>query len=245
MKNRPSIQSYLYVEWGNPYKPGQILPLNGTEIKIGRPSPPDPTPNIVFTSQRVSRKHAVIEYDGKKYTVSDSESSGGTSINGNPLQIGVKYHLRHGDSLGLANETVLCTFCSGIDPGQTIVAVNQGYVANPNNSVNTIRLVFSEEKRELVIDGEKVDIVGMRFELLAFLFENKGRAVTLEKIKHRIWPTSVIPGSDESDVDNELVRKLVHELRKVLKPYNNLIATKRGYGYILDEDYITKLNQSS
>lgn len=71
----------------------------------------DANPDIPLGSSFVGREHAFIEYTGEEYTISDTCSKNGTSLNGILLEKGRTYPLHHGDQISLAHDNVICYFC--------------------------------------------------------------------------------------------------------------------------------------
>ena len=55
---------------------------------------------LVLNSERVSRLHAVIEWDGDQYAVADNSSLNGTFVNGKRVQ---RQTLRNGDMLSIGD----------------------------------------------------------------------------------------------------------------------------------------------
>lgn len=80
--------------------------------------------------------------------------------------------------------------------------------------------------------GEQtLDLTKNEFLILRVLFEDKGRMVSRDRIMERLW------GSDEFVDDNTLTVNMTR-IRKKLKTlgYEDLITTKRGMGYIIEEN---------
>ena len=55
---------------------------------------------LVLNSERVSRLHAVIDWDGDNYSVTDNSSLNGTFVNGRRVQ---RHTLRNGDTLSIGD----------------------------------------------------------------------------------------------------------------------------------------------
>ena len=55
---------------------------------------------LVLNSERVSRLHAVIDWDGDNYSVTDNSSLNGTFVNGRRVQ---RQTLRNGDTLSIGD----------------------------------------------------------------------------------------------------------------------------------------------
>ena len=90
----------------------------------------------------ISRKHAVLEYDGQYITLADLQSTNGTHLNGAPLFPMQRRILRDGDKLQLGSLQLRVHFgrvSAVIGHSQHRAAKDQGNVARESAGVNTIR----------------------------------------------------------------------------------------------------------
>ncbi len=78
--------------------------------------------------------------------------------------------------------------------------------------------------RTVTIDGEKAKLTPKEFELLKYLIDHQGIAVSREDLLKDVWSYEYI-GEDRT-VDTH-----IKMLRGNLKQYRNLILTMRGLGY--------------
>lgn len=78
--------------------------------------------------------------------------------------------------------------------------------------------------RIITVDGEKVDLSPKEYDLLFYLVNNKGIALTREKLITNVWGYDFY--GDDRTLDTHI--KL---LRKSLKDYSRFIVTLRGVGY--------------
>ncbi|XOQ48658.1 MAG: Stage 0 sporulation A-like protein [Eubacteriales bacterium] len=78
--------------------------------------------------------------------------------------------------------------------------------------------------RIVTVDGEKVDLSPKEYDLLFYLVNNKGIALTREKLITNVWGYDFY--GDDRTLDTHI--KL---LRKSLKDYSRFIVTLRGVGY--------------
>lgn len=78
--------------------------------------------------------------------------------------------------------------------------------------------------RNVYVDGEKVKLTPKEFELLKFLIDNKGVAVSRETLLSKVWGYDYF-GEDRT-VDTH-----VKMLRANLRDYRDIIVTIRGMGY--------------
>lgn len=92
--------NYRLIEQQGP-TPGQIFPLVKAEIKIGRELSND----LAINDAEVSRRHAIIRFEGGKYVIEDLGSTNGTFINGQSLT--GSHVLQIGELITLGENVVL------------------------------------------------------------------------------------------------------------------------------------------
>ncbi|MGN0518363.1 MAG: response regulator transcription factor [Acutalibacteraceae bacterium] len=85
-------------------------------------------------------------------------------------------------------------------------------------------LVIDFNSRIVTIDGQRVDITPKEYELLSYMVQNKGVALTRDKLIAQIW------GAD-FDGDDRTLDTHIKLLRKSLGNYSGCITTLRGVGY--------------
>ncbi len=85
-------------------------------------------------------------------------------------------------------------------------------------------LTLSVAKHEITVDGEPVALTYKEFELLAFLFENRGTVLSRDKILSEIW-------GYEFDGENRTVDVHIRTLRQKLGKAADIVETVRGVGY--------------
>jgi len=85
-------------------------------LTIGR----GPENDLVIPSQKVSRDHAVIEFERSRWFLEDRGSFNGTFLNGDRLRPGTSLPLRHADRIGIGTETILFSWpAQAADPDTT------------------------------------------------------------------------------------------------------------------------------
>ncbi|MEA5084606.1 MAG: response regulator transcription factor [Lachnospiraceae bacterium] len=91
-------------------------------------------------------------------------------------------------------------------------------------------VVLNLSNASLEVNGEKVELTKNEFRILEILFENKGETVTREAIMKHLW-------DGDCFIDDNTLAVNLTRLRKKLEEYslNNLITTKKGIGYMLEE----------
>ena len=78
--------------------------------------------------------------------------------------------------------------------------------------------------RNVYVDGERADLTPKEYELLFYFVENRGVALTRERLLNQVWGYDFY--GDDRTVDTH-----VKMLRGNLKQYRKFIVTLRGLGY--------------
>lgn len=78
--------------------------------------------------------------------------------------------------------------------------------------------------RNVYVDGEKAELTPKEYELLFYFAENRGVALTRERLLNKVWGYDFY--GDDRTVDTH-----VKMLRGSLKEYRKFIVTLRGLGY--------------
>ncbi|MDO5301301.1 MAG: response regulator transcription factor [Tissierellia bacterium] len=85
--------------------------------------------------------------------------------------------------------------------------------------------------REVVVDGTAVDVTPKEFDLLVYLVENEGVALSRDRLLSQVWGYDFY--GDDRTVDTH-----VKMLRNSIGDYRSLIVTVRGVGYkFVSEDH--------
>ncbi|ADI02021.1 FHA domain-containing protein [Syntrophothermus lipocalidus] len=222
----------LIVEQGEPHDKRTAIKLAPGEALIGRPWKTH-HPDIPFTSLYISKKHAVLSFQDNQATITDLASRHGTQVNGNQLVPYEPYPLKHGDIISLAGGIVLLTFHNMYETEfeQTLDLTQPP----ANRSILPQSLVVNGDRREVLLNGKPLRLSGKDAELLIVLYENRGKAISYDEIRRRVWPERPpSPQTNVPDVGNDEITSLVYRLRKRLGQHGNLIVTIPRYGYMLD-----------
>jgi hypothetical protein len=89
--------------------------------------------------------------------------------------------------------------------------------------------LLDEDARALLLDGVRVPLTPLEFEVVRFLVERRGRAVSHAELVERVWGYEY---TGESNVDAVVIRAL----RAKLGRHASLVETVRGVGYRLRND---------
>lgn len=99
-------------------------------------------------------------------------------------------------------------------------------IAEPEQTISVGPLFVSLDRREVVCDGEQLELTAREFELLVYLMKNPGVAFSREAILQNVWGWDYGGGSRTVDTH-------VLTLRQKLGSRADLIETVRGVGYRL------------
>jgi len=176
-------------------------------IEIGRAVDND----IVITSKRVSREHACIQKEGRKWMLADRSSANGTFLNGDRVLTPVE--LRDGDQISIGG--IMLTFH---DPDTTFR--DDPF---PELEVDLAAGVVRLNRKVITLSPKE-------FTLLVYLEQHSGEVCSKDEISLAVWPEY------QEAVYDYQIENLVRRLRtKIeLNPNNpQLLLTIRGLGYKL------------
>jgi two-component system alkaline phosphatase synthesis response regulator PhoP len=88
-------------------------------------------------------------------------------------------------------------------------------------------LLLNDEKREVSINGEHVELTYKEYELLRYMMRNRNIVLSRDQIMENIWGTDYIGESRTLDMH-------IKTLRHKLGDYGNRIRTVRNVGYVID-----------
>ena len=94
--------------------------------------------------------------------------------------------------------------------------------------VNCGGIEIDKAAHQVIIDGSVIDLSFKEFELLLYFIENKGIALSREKILNNVWDYDYF--GDARTIDTH-----VKKLRSKLGDKGNMIKTIWGMGYRLEE----------
>ena len=92
-------------------------------------------------------------------------------------------------------------------------------------------LILNKNTREVIRNGNQIDLTAKEFDLLLYLLENKNHVMEREQIIKRVWGYDFLGDTNIVDVYIRYLRK------KMDYDYpTKLIQTIRGVGYSIKED---------
>ena len=187
---------------------GQEHHLTGESTTIGRAV----ECSVVITSKRVSREHARIYREGRRFFLQDLNSTNGTFLNDERLLNPVE--LRDGDRISIGEVDFIFP-----DPD----------VASRDNPLPELEV--NAAAGVVKVDRRLVELSPKEFALLVYLYERRGRICTKEEIGQAVWAEYQEGGVFEYQIEN-LVRRLRTKIEgDAASP--QVLLTVRGLGYKL------------
>lgn len=84
---------------------------------------------------------------------------------------------------------------------------------------------------KVLYDGEEIDLTGREYDLLLYLMENRGTALSRDKILNDVWGFSYMGETNVVDVYVSYLRTKIDQRFQV-----SVVKTVRGVGYIIESD---------
>lgn len=197
---------------------GQEVVLDRDIITVGRSA----DAGVRLEDQYASRQHAEILRLDSGYQVRDLQSKNGVLVDGQLLAPGGAAWLADGIEVQFAS-----TRYRFYDPAATVTAPSLMAVAEPGLRIDVAT-------RQVYVDGHPLDppLSLKQFDLLWFLFQNRGRVVSKDEIAQAVWPEA------QGDVYDANIDRMVSRVRSRIEPESGdeprFIHTMRGYGYKLE-----------
>lgn len=180
------------------------------------------TNHVVLDDQFASRQHAEVRKVSADYQVHDLGSKNGVYVDSRRLPAGGTAWLEDGCEVQFAS-----TRFRFQDPSATMTAPALLAVQEPPLRVDP-------GTRQVFVDGQILDpaLSVKQFDLLWYLFQNRGRVVSKDEIALAVWPES------EGDIYDANIDRMVSRVRSRIEPEESddprFIHTVRGYGYKLE-----------
>ncbi|MCB0046855.1 MAG: winged helix-turn-helix domain-containing protein [Caldilineaceae bacterium] len=197
---------------------GHEYPLTEDFITVGRSL----ESAIRLEDQFASRNHAELHRVEEAYRVADLGSKNGVYVNGERLAPGATAWLQDGTEVRFAS-----TLYRFQDPSATLTAPSLIAIREPALRVDVTT-------RQVYVDGRLLDppLSVKQFDLLWYLFQNRGRVVSKDEIAQAVWPEA------QGDVYDANIDRMVSRVRARIEPESSeeprFIFTVRGYGYTLE-----------
>jgi len=196
---------------------GREYELSDEVTSVGRVA----TSQIVLADSFASRQHGEIYRIDNGYQIRDLGSKNGIYVRGERLGPEGRVWLNDGDEVQFAS-----TRFRFHDPSATVTAPSLMAVREPGLRVD-------QATRQVFVDGVVLDppLSVKQFDLLWYLYENRGRAVSKDEIALQVWAES------EGDTYDANIDRMVSRIRSRIEPGESeearFITTVRGFGYQL------------
>jgi DNA-binding response OmpR family regulator len=92
--------------------------------------------------------------------------------------------------------------------------------------LNAGSLLLDTRQMRVSVEGSPINVTPLEFKLLNYLLHNRGRVVSQEELATNIY-------FQDQEPDSNAVEVLLGRLRRKLK--TDVIQTRRGFGYIIEE----------
>ena len=89
--------------------------------------------------------------------------------------------------------------------------------------------LLATSERQLVLDGQRVDLSRLEFDVMQFLYQHEGRPVQRRSIMKAVW-------GHDFDTSSNVLEAVVKSLRKKMGDRAHMIETVRGVGYRFRRD---------
>ncbi len=87
-------------------------------------------------------------------------------------------------------------------------------------------LILNEEQQAVIINGEAINLTAIEYRLLRYLMLHPGKVLSKAHLGEHIYEY-------EADPDSNVIEVYINRLRKIVG--NDLIATRRGQGYVFGQ----------
>jgi len=221
--------AFVVVEKGNSKDIEKRFPLGEGITIIGR-SIPQNSPAIPLNDVFISRHHAELSFQNKSYMIRDLKSTNGTTVNGVRLEPGKFYQLEHDTAIGL-----------GISPDgprvilrfkETLTVSTARIEDDQKSKTNIAWLKVDENRREFVVDEERLQLSRKEYDLLLFLYNNAGNVCDRDTLINNVWPEV----DDTGYISDASIDQLIRRIRVKIEPdpsHPQRLISKKGFGYIL------------
>jgi len=228
---KSNVRAFLIVESGMTDETVRLFTLteHSTTI-IGRPTETS-SPDIKINDPQISRKHAEVYFKDGQFWLCDTGSKNGTMLDGQVLDTRKAYSLMNESEIGLA---VLNGRPRAV---LRFKQYDSGGGRKPEEKALSAPewLKIDDERKEVWIDGNQLDLPKKEYSLLLFLYRRAGKVCSRDEIIAEVWPESSDPGAVSDATIDQLVRRL--RLKIEPTPSNpTRIISKKSFGYVLSTD---------
>ena len=111
------------------------------------------------------------------------------------------------------------------------VAVSRTRRSEQNPNLEMGLLMIDGNAHKVMYDSQEIDLTGREYDLLLYLMENRGTALSRDKILNEVWGFSYMGETNVVDVYVSYLRTKIDQRFDV-----SVVKTVRGVGYIIEAD---------
>ena len=179
-----------------------------------------------FAAENFKSVHAAIVYtEGINFNESTSILNYIYELN-LPLVVITSYSSI--DMLNIANSSLEICF-QPLDPievkNRLDISIKRISKIKNNNLLNRGNLLIDQDKYEVWLQGDKVDLTFKEYELLKYLASNPGRVFSREALLKAVWAHDYFGGTRTVDVHIRRIRSKIDDFK------NQFIETQWNVGY--------------
>ena len=187
--------------------------------------------DILLDNQFISRRHFQIRKETDVFWITDLGSRNGTNVNGIDLTPNKEYILKHNDTVSLAQGNVILLFTEPLFTSEVTKLIEIPQLNPSSHPQAETNLRVDSDSRKAYVQGSEVSNLSRKqFDILEYLFSNKGKAVSRDQIANVGWPERPDDVSD-SEIDQYIRQLRLKVESDPSKP--KVIITRRGYGYTI------------
>jgi pSer/pThr/pTyr-binding forkhead associated (FHA) protein len=219
------------------YKETETIELKPDTTVIGRPPLKKGSdyqdPDVKIMDDYVSKEHLKIYFNqtGNCYVVEEREKGtpNHTFINERQIEPGKPYTLKDGDEIAIARvrgeyRAILMFRKSGENEMDTLTGDEE-----------LEGLTVDLDARRTRMDGKEIKLRKKEFDLLTYLYQNRGKACSRENIAINVWKGE--DGERDGVVSEETIDSTIHRLREAIEADTKnprYIKNIRNFGFRLD-----------
>jgi len=225
--------AFVIVKKGDAEDIGKIFTLSRAGTVIGRRTPKY-RPDIELSDEAVSRRHVeIVERDGR-YQLRDLGSTNGTVLDDDRILPGKLYDLKHNCKIGLGVSGGPAHIVLVFKESESTNLLGRKVAGQAGQAVakEISWMKVDEARKEVLVDGEPLNLSRKEYELLIFLYGNAGIVCLRDEIIKAVWADS----RDPAAISDATLDQLVHRLREKIEPEPTnptRIISRKAFGYML------------
>lgn len=200
----------------------------GRSVTIGRMGENE----ISLPDREVSRHHARIVMQGRRYCIEDLGSLNGTFVDGERVSVARALHLVSGSEVRLGpNARLLFTEVGATLPANETLAASAPLA--DSGGIGPGRLRLDEDRREVWLNRQTLDppLSPVQYSLLRLLASAPGRVFSRDQVAAELWSENKWVGISDEAID-AVVKRLRERLTEIAAG-QQIVVTVRAQGFKL------------